>query len=133
MSYPHRLICLAAEAPEIIDRLGAFDRIVGVSGFARRPAGVRHLPKVGGFSDPDIEKILALRPDLVITTSDIQATIASHLIHHGIAVLALNPYRLADIWTDILMIGGILGKQQEALDLVAHLQGELEALRTQTR
>src|SRR3954468_22557034 len=129
MSYPHRLICLAAEAPEIIDRLGAFDRIVGVSGFARRPAAVRRLPKVGGFSDPDIAKILALQPDLVITTSDIQATIAGQMIHHGIPLLALNPYRLADLWTNIMMIGGVLGRQEEAQTLVTQLQGELEAMR----
>jgi iron complex transport system substrate-binding protein len=131
MSYPQRIVCLAAEAPEIIDRLGCFDHIVGVSGFARRPATVRRLPKVGGFSDPDIEKILGLLPDLVITTSDIQADAAAQLIRHGIPVLALNPHRLAHIWTNILLVGGTLGRQQEAMALVAQLQRELDGLRAE--
>lgn len=51
--YPHRIVCLAAEAPEIIDRLGMFDHIVAVSSHARRPAAVRQLPKVGGFANPE--------------------------------------------------------------------------------
>lgn len=131
MSYPQRVVCLAAETPEIIEHLGAFNCVVGVSGFARRPAAVRSLPKVGGFSDPNIEKILGLLPDLVITTSDIQADAAAQLIHHGIPVLALNPYRLEHIWTNILMIGGALGREQEARRLVAYLQTELEQVRAQ--
>jgi iron complex transport system substrate-binding protein len=131
MSYPQRVVCLAAEVPEIIHTLGAFDCIVGVSGFARRLGAVRRLPKVGGFSDPDIEKVLRLEPDLVITTSDIQADAAAQLIRQGIPVLALNPFRLAHIWSNILMVGGVLGRQQKAAALVAQLQGELDALRAQ--
>jgi iron complex transport system substrate-binding protein len=127
--YPHRIVCLAAEAPEILDRLGAFDRVVAVSGFARQPSAVRQLPKVGGFSDPDIEKILTLQPDLVVTTSDIQAEAAAACIRQGIPVLALNPHRLADVWQSILLLGGILGLQAEAKQLVTTLQEELEGLR----
>ncbi len=130
MSYPQRIVCLAAEVPEIIDALGALSSVVGVSGFTRHPAA-RHLPKVGGFSDPNIEKILALAPDLVITTSDIQADAAAQLIHQGVPVLALNPYRLEHIWRNILLVGGTLGRQQAAEALVAQLQGDLDMLRTQ--
>ena len=128
MSYPTRVICLAAEAPEIMDRLGVFDRIIAVSGFARRPAGVRRLPKVGGFADPDLAKIAALQPDLVITLSDIQADAVAALVRQGIPVLALNPHRLVDVWRNILLIGGVLGKQAEAEALVAELQAEMDRL-----
>ena len=131
MNYPQRIVCLAAEAPEIIHTLGAFDRVVGVSSFARRLAAVRGLPKVGGFSDPNVAKILELEPELVITTSDIQADAAAQLIRLGIPVLALNPHRLAHIWSNILMVGGVLGRQKEAAALVEQLQGELDALRAQ--
>ncbi|MFN3331791.1 MAG: cobalamin-binding protein [Caldilinea sp.] len=127
--YPQRIVCLAAEAPEILDRLGALERVVAVTGFARRPASVRRLPKVGGFSNADIEKVLSHRPDLVITISDIQAEIAAGLIHHGAPVLALNPHRLDDIWQSILLIGGALGLQAEAQQLVQQLKGELATLR----
>lgn len=126
--YPQRIVCLAAEAPEILHRLGAFDRIVGVSGFARRPEQVKRLPKVGGFAAPDIERVLALQPDLVITISDIQAEAAASLIRHGVSVLALNPHRLADVWQNILVIGGAIGAQRPAETLVASLQAELAAI-----
>jgi len=130
--HPRRIVCLAAEAPEILNRLGAFDRIVAVSGFARRPAAVRQLPKVGGFANPDIQKILALQPDLAITITDIQADSAAELIRRGIPVLALNPHRLAHIWRNILLIGGTLGRQAAAEQLVTELGEELETLRSTT-
>jgi iron complex transport system substrate-binding protein len=127
--YPQRIVCLAAEVPEILDRLGALDRVVAVSSFARRPGAVRRLPKVGGFSNADAEKVLSHRPDLVITISDIQADIAATLIRHGVPVLALNPHRLVDSWQSILLIGGVLGLQAEAQRVATHLQDELESLR----
>lgn len=129
--YPQRIVCLAAEVPEILDHLGALDRVVAVSSFARRPAAVRQLPKVGGFSNADADKILSHRPDLVITISDIQAEIAATLIRHGVPVVALNPHRLADIWQSILLIGGALGLQTETERLVTRLQSELESLRSE--
>lgn len=130
--YPQRVVCLAAEAPEIMDRLGAFERIVAVSGFARQPTAVRQLPKVGGFANPDLAKILALQPDLAITISDIQAEPAAQLIKAGIPVLALNPHRLADVWQNIRLIGGVLGLSAAAEKLVDELQAALAALRATT-
>ncbi|MDW8100936.1 MAG: cobalamin-binding protein [Anaerolineae bacterium] len=127
--YPQRIVCLAAEAPEILDRLGAFDRVVGVSGFARRPPQVRTKPKVGGFADPDLEKIRALRPDLVIGISDLQADALARLVRQGFPVLALNPHRLEDVWRNILLVGGAVGLQSEAERLAASLQETLRSLR----
>lgn len=131
-SYPTRIVCLAAEAPAILDRLGVFDRIIAVSGFARQPAAVRQLPKIGGFSTPDIEKILSLQPDLAITIMDIQAGAAAQLIQHGIPVLALNPHRLADLTRNILLIGGVVGRASEAEILTDELQTALAVLRATT-
>lgn len=128
-AYPRRIVCLAAEVPEILDRLGVFNRVIAVSGFARHPTAVKGLPKVGGFSTPDIEKIVAMSPDLVITISDIQAATAAALIKRGIPVLALNPHRLDDIWHNILLLGGILGVQDTAHHVVQTLQAAFHALR----
>ncbi len=127
--YPQRIVSLAAEGPEILELLGAFDRLVGVSGFARRPEKVRDLPKVGGFATPDLERVLALEPDLVITASDIQADAATYLIKRGIPVLALNPHSLEDVWRNLLLVGGVVGRQAEAQAAVERLQGELAAIR----
>jgi len=130
--YPKRIVSLAAEGPEILDLLGAFDRLVGVSGFARRPIRVRDLPKVGGFATPDLEKVMSLKPDLVITMSDIQAEAAASLVKRGVPVLALNAHSLEDVWRNILLVGGVIGRQAEAEAAVRHLQAKLDALRRQT-
>ena len=97
--YPNRIVSLAAEGPEILDVLGAFDRLVGVSGFARRPKKVRELPKVGGFATPDLEKVMNLDPDLVITLSDIQAEAAAFLLKHGFLSLlyTLTPWKMCGV------------------------------------
>ncbi len=126
--YPTRIVSLAAEGPEILDALGAFDRLVGVSGFARRPEKVRDLPKVGGFATPDLEKVLDLNPDLVITISDIQAEAAAFLLKHGVPVLALHPYSLEDVWRNVLLVGGVVGKEREAQEVVKRLQEDLAAI-----
>lgn len=128
-SYPQRIVCLAAEAPEILARLGAWDQVVGVSSFAQYPEAVREKPRIGGFSTPDLGKVLGLQPDLVIAISDIQAQIAADLVRAGVPVLVLNPHHLVDVWRNILLVGGAAGLQREAEALVKELQDELAALR----
>src|SRR5262249_42255477 len=90
--FPHeRIVCLTEETVETLYLLGEEHRIVGVSGYAVRPARVRReKPRVSAFISADIEKILALAPDLVLTFSDLQAGIAADLIRRNVAVHAFN-------------------------------------------
>src|SRR2546421_524722 len=84
---PRRIVCLTEETVETLYLLGEQARIVGVSGYAVRPARVRReKPRVSAFTSANIEKIAALRPDLVLTFSDLQADIAAALIKAGVAV-----------------------------------------------
>lgn len=131
MSYPQRVVCLAAEAADILERLHALDRVVAVSVFARHSEAIRSLPKVGGFATPDLARVVEFEPDLVITTSDVQADAAAGLVRRGIPVLALAPSRLAHVWQGIRMIGGVLGLAEAAETLVADLQAELNRLRAE--
>ena len=86
---PSRIVCLTEETVETLYLLGEQDRIVGVSGYAVRPPQVRReKPRVSAFTSADIPKILALEPDLVLTFSDLQASIAADLIRAGVAVHA---------------------------------------------
>ena len=79
-----RIVCLTEETVETLYLLGQEARIVGVTGYAVRPARVRReKPRVGAFTSADVPKILALRPDLVLTFSDLQAGIAADLIREG--------------------------------------------------
>ena len=77
---PERIVCLTEETVETLYLLGQQHRIVGVSGYAVRPPGVRReKPRVSAFTSADIPKVMALRPDLVLTFSDLQAEIADRL------------------------------------------------------
>jgi len=71
--WPERVVCLTEETTETLYRLGAGDKVVGVSGFTVRPPEARKKPRVSSFLDADFEKILALKPDLVLGFSDLQA------------------------------------------------------------
>jgi iron complex transport system substrate-binding protein len=94
----HRIVCLTEETVETLYLLGQDHRIVGVTGYAIRPARVRReKPRVGAFTSADLEKIKALNPDLVLTFSDLQADIAAGLIRAGIEVHAFNHRDVAGI------------------------------------
>ena len=87
---PNRIVCLTEETVETLYLLGEQDRVVGVTGYVVRPPEVRkEKVRVGAFTSADIPKILSLKPDLVLTFSDLQADIAAELISKGIDVLCL--------------------------------------------
>src|SRR5215469_15223725 len=95
---PERIVCLTEETVETLYLLGEDWRIVGVSGYAVRPARVRkEKPRVSAFTSADIPKILALRPDLVLAFSDLQADIAASLIRESIEVHAFNQRSIGGI------------------------------------
>src|ERR1700693_2394849 len=96
--YPERIVCLTEETVETLYLLGEERRIVGISGYTVRPPRARReKPRVSAFTSADIPKILALKPDLVLTFSDLQAEIAADLIRHGVAVHAFNQRTIAEI------------------------------------
>src|SRR3979490_3587940 len=80
---PRRIVCLTEETVETLYLLGEQDRIVGVSGYAVRPPEVRLKPRVSAFTSARLDKILALKPDLVLAFSDLQADIVSDLAKAG--------------------------------------------------
>src|SRR5918912_251603 len=87
---PRRIVCLTEEGTETLYRIGAGDLVVGVSGFTVRPPEARRKPRVSSFLDADFEKILALRPDVVLGFSDLQADLARELVRRGVPVFILN-------------------------------------------
>ena len=117
---PSRIVCLTEETVETLYLLGEQDRIVGVSGYAVRPPRVRReKPRVSAFTSADIPKILALVPDLVLTFSDLQAEIASDLIHEGVAVHAFNQRSVTGILAMIRTVGALVGAFDKA-EMLAH-------------
>lgn len=128
---PSRIVCLTEETVETLYLLGEEHRIVGVTGYAVRPARVRReKPRVGSFLSADVPKILALAPDLVLTFSDIQADIAAALIREGVAVHAFNQRSLAGILAMIRTLGALVGAAEKAEALAASYERRLADVAT---
>ncbi|HVZ83850.1 MAG TPA: cobalamin-binding protein [Terracidiphilus sp.] len=127
-SFPRRIVCLTEETVETLYLLGEQDRIVGVSGFAKRPPEVRSKPRVATFVDANYDAILALNPDLVLTFSDVQAEIARQLALRGVTVFHFNQRRIAGIFEMIVLLSRILGREDAGRALIADLQSGLDRI-----
>lgn len=125
---PSRIVCLTEETVETLYLLGEQDRIVGISGYCVRPPQARReKPRVSAFTSADMPKILDLRPDLVLTFSDLQAEIVATLIRQGIAVHAFNQRSVAEILDMIRLLGAMVGVAERADRLAAEFTENLVA------
>lgn len=129
---PSRIVCLTEETVETLYLLGEEARIVGVSGYAVRPARVRkEKPRVSAFISADVPKILALDPDLVLTFSDLQADIVADLVRANVAVHAFNQRDLAGIFAMIRTLGALVGAVAKAEALAAALEARVATVRAE--
>src|SRR5260221_4002207 len=106
--YPSRIVCLTEETTETLYLLGQGHRVVGVSGYTVRPPEARQKPKVSAFISAKFDKIEALKPDLVLAFSDLQADLSAELVRRGITVVVFNQRTVAEILQMIRMIRGLV-------------------------
>jgi iron complex transport system substrate-binding protein len=132
-AYPRRIVCLTEETTETLYRLGAGDLVVGVSGYTARPPEARQKPRVSAFINARFDKIEALKPDLILAFSDLQADIAAELIRRGRNVVTFNQRSVAEILRVIRMLGGLIGRQPASEALASELERGLDAVRESSR
>ena len=126
---PERIVCLTEETVETLYLLGEERRIVGVSGYAVRPPQVRReKPRVSAFISADFEKIIGLKPDLVLTFSDLQADIAAELIRNGVEVWISNHRSVEGILDYIRRLGALVGVATKADAYADELRRGLDAI-----
>ena len=128
---PDRIVCLTEETVETLYLIGEQDRIVGISGYVVRPPQARReKPRVSAFTSANIDKIVSLKPDLVLTFSDLQANIVADLIRRGLNVHAFNQRTIAGILDMIRMPGAMVNAEERAEELVARLGAGLVEARS---
>lgn len=109
---PQRIISLMPSLTESVCAMAQCRRLVGVDRYSNYPASVRSLPQLGGYIDPNIEAIVALRPDVVLLATTSRAT--ARLESFGIKVVALDAQRHADVQRVLQKIGVLLEVPEEA-------------------
>jgi iron complex transport system substrate-binding protein len=132
-TYPSRIVCLTEETTETLYLLGEGDRVVGISGYTVRPQEARRKPRVSAFINARFDKIEALKPDLVLAFSDLQADIAAELIRRGYDVVTFNQRSIAGILRMIRVLGAMVGRQERAERLAEDLESRLDAMRARGR
>ena len=129
MKYPQRIVCLTEETTETLYLLGQGDRVVGVSGYTVRPPEARQKPRISSFLHARFDAIEALKPDLILAFSDLQADITTELVRRGHAVYTFNQRSIDEIFQMILVLGGLVGCHERAAALVNDLRIGLDAIR----
>ena len=129
-AYPKRIICLTEECVETLYLLKEESRIIGISKYAIRPKRARDEKEVVcTFINANLDKIISLKPDLVIGFSDIQADIAKSLIKKGVSVWINNYRSIKGIKIMINQIGILVGKQLESINLVTQIEASIKKIK----
>jgi iron complex transport system substrate-binding protein len=126
--FPRRIVCLTDETTETLYLLGEQDRIVGVSGYTTRPPEARRKPRVSAFRNAKFDAILDLKPDLVLTFSDVQAEITRELVLRGVTVLNFNQRSIREILEMIGVLARIVSNADAGAALVQNLQRGLDEI-----
>jgi len=130
---PQRIISLAPSNTEILFALGLGDEVAAVTMYCDYPPEALDKEKVGDYYGPDIEKIVALQPDLVLATDFHRFDLIPALEQQGFAVFAVAPQTLDDVLESIERIGDITEREAEASQLVNEMTSKIETVEEQTR
>ena len=121
---PHRIVSVIPAVTEMIFAMGEGARVVGVSSYDRFPPQVSNIEHIGGLIDPNIEKILSLRPDLVIVYAT-QAELKQRLQRANIPFYSYEHRTLADITATVRAVGARIGSSEAANRLASKMESDL--------
>lgn len=117
---------------EILFALGLAERVVGVTDYCNYPPEAKQKESVGGFSTPNIEKLVALSPDLVLADSIHEKELIPRLEAAGITVCALSPETLDEVLEAITLVGRVTGQEKEAAKLVTEMRRRIKVVTDKT-
>ncbi len=125
---PKAIVSLAPSITEILYALGLGDRVAGVTEFCNYPPEAQTKPKVGGFADVNMEKLLALNPDLVLVSSLHISQVLPELEKLGLTALVVDAHDLPQVLESIELVGKVTGKEKEAKALVDDMKKRMDAV-----
>ena len=123
-----RIVSLAPSVTEVLFRLGAGESLIGATDHCDYPPEAVSIERVGGFGAPNVEKVLALRPDLAIAAGLEREEVADVLRRSGIRVLNVQIRSFEELFNATRQIGEAVGKSQQAESVVARMRAELETV-----
>ena len=131
---PGRIIALAPSITEIMYDLGQEKRLVGVTQYSTYPPEAESLPRVGSYVRLDIEKIVALQPDLCLAIKDGNPKhIVDKLVNLGLPVYVVNPRNLKQIMDAITKLGSLLNAEQKAKELVLDMEKRIGQVQSRVK
>jgi iron complex transport system substrate-binding protein len=128
---PSRVVSLVPALTEMVFAIGAGDRVIAVSSYDDNPPEVRKLPRVGALLDPNTEKIIELRADLVLLYGS-QTDLMTQLERAGIAYYEYRHGGLATVTATMRDLGRRLGRSEQANEVAGSIERRLTALRART-
>jgi iron complex transport system substrate-binding protein len=131
---PVRIVSLVPSVTEVMFALGAQDRLVGRTDYCDYPPAVSSRPSVGGMINPSLERIVSLRPDLVVATDEGNREETIQQLHRvGLPVYLVHATRVSEMLEMIERVGEVTGRQAAVPALVAHITRRIDAVRTAVR
>lgn len=132
-TYPQTIVSTAPSNTEILFALGLGERVVGVTEYCDYPAEANELPKIGGFSTVDLEKITSLNPDIIFAAELTGIENIKRLEELGMTVVVLQPKNVEGILRDIRLVGEIAGVKSEADALESGMRSRMESVKENTK
>lgn len=129
---PHRIVSLSPNVTEMLYGIGAFSQVVGITDYCSYPPEVNKLPSVGGWHTPDLEKLLAMRPDLVIVDDAQAPFVQDKLKDLGFRSLVVPDHTVQDVYTAIADLGRATGHEAGAAKLIASTRDALARISRKT-
>ncbi len=123
---PKRIVSISPAETEALFALGLDQQIVGVSEYDNYPEGVKSKARIGGVSKPDVEAVVALRPDVVFTGISSSEALVKELRAAGIPIFKTTPKTIDDVMSNIELYGKITNRQAEAKQVTDHMREQVK-------
>lgn len=129
---PQRIISLSPANTEILFALDLGEKVVGITDVCDYPSQTEEKEKIGGYANPNLEKIIQLKPDFILASYGNPPELIDQLDQLNYTVVSLNPKSIDQVISSIIMVGRITGKEEEAARLTEEMKERIEAVLSET-